>query len=265
MCSDTREIRGNVVPCGRCEECLRQKRWVYSARMAAEIFTAPRSWFVTLTLRKNMTDAVGYRLVQRWLKRVRKGMSDPIRYACVAEHGSQATRRLHYHVVLHGGQSLTQRSIRSRWRGGISEATEIRSGDAANAARYSSKAARYTAKGNRFRFSQGYGSRALQKVYENEILQAVLDQWPDARLRVGGVNMPRRLLPTRPFRSVFDADQHHAWTEAKMTTAKGQTRGARAKAPSAEVWLPWSERGGSEAEGEGSPLTDNEVEGEALS
>lgn len=213
MCTDLKEVRGNVVPCGRCEACLQRKRWVYQARIVAEIFTAPRSWFVTLTLRRNMTDSVGYKLVQRYLKRLRKGYSGPVRYACVAEHGGQATRRLHYHMVLHGDQSLTQRLIRSPWKGGISEATLIASGDAKAAGRYSSKAARYTAKGNRFRFSLGYGSRALTQVWQNEVLTEVLNLWPDARVRLAGVTMPRKLCPAPVFKSVFSEDQHAAWAE----------------------------------------------------
>lgn len=235
MCLQTKEIRGNVVPCGVCAACRERKRWIYTARIVSEMFVADRSWFVTLTLRKRMNDKTGYKVVQRWLKRCRKVWRGKVRYACVAEHGGSKTHRLHYHVVLHGGWWLTQRSIRSQWRGGISEATLIRSGRAGNAARYSSKAARYTAKGNRFRFSQGYGSQAVNKVVTNETVQAVLAAFPDARLRLDGVNVPAKLQPVRVFRSSFTQEQHDDWLQAKRDDYGGKERRPRV--------APWRDPG----------------------
>jgi len=158
-----------------------------------EVARAKKNWFVTLTLRRNMSDGVGYRFVQRWLKRLRKFVS--VRYACVAEHGLTRTMRLHYHVVLSGGPELTQRVIRSTWRGGISEATLIVSGAAGHAARYSSKMARYVTKGGaRFRFSQGYGSAALRELASRGLARKVCDVFPGAQVvRVAGVRLSRKL------------------------------------------------------------------------
>lgn len=195
-CSDPKLVRGVERPCGKCRYCLSLKRWRYSARIAAETHVAPRTWFVTLTLRKAMSDQIGYKIVQRWIKRVRAAGAS-LRYAAVAEHGSQATMRLHYHVVVHGAHSLTQRQLRSKWRGGISEATLVSSGDAPTVARYSSKMARYATKdgGGRFRFSQGYGSRAFTSICSSPLIQKVLECFPGSSVRVGGVNMPRRWVP----------------------------------------------------------------------
>lgn len=198
-CLSPQLVNGKEVPgCkGKCQSCRSLKRWRYSARIAAECYSHQRTWFCTLTLRKNMSDRVGYSLVQRWLKRVRaSGVS--LRYAAVAEHGSQMTKRLHYHVVVHGGPDLTQRRLRSKWRGGISEATLVRSGDAASVARYSSKLARYVTKdgGSRFRFSQGYGSRALSDICSSPTISAVLRLFPGSSVRVAGINMPRSMVPS---------------------------------------------------------------------
>lgn len=195
-CLSPLSFQGKDVPCGKCRFCLSLKRWRYSARISAECHWHPRTWFVTLTLRKKMSDKVGYLLVQRWLKRVRaSGVS--LRYAAVAEHGSQATMRLHYHVVVHGDHSLTQRQLRSKWRGGISQATLVTSGDAANVARYSSKLARYVSKegSGRFRFSQGYGSRAVRNICLSPLVSTVLQAFPGSSLRIGGINMPREMVP----------------------------------------------------------------------
>ena len=178
---------------GRCSYCRRLKKWYYSSRIVAECSVHEKSWFVTLTLRFKMTDGVGYKLVQRFLKRLRK--KDSVRYACVAEHGGKSTRRLHYHLVLHGGPYLTQRSIRKCWKGGISQAVLVGGGDALNVARYSSKLANYTSKGGRFRFSQAYGSSAMKKwmpaveVVSKEFRCEILDMV----LRFGSHRMPRKL------------------------------------------------------------------------
>lgn len=158
-----------------------------------------------------MTDAVGYTLVQRWVKRLRKDprFSRSLRYAAVAEHGGNATKRLHYHVVLHGPTSLTERAIRKKWRGGFSEATLVKSGDAQSVARYSAKVAGYMAKGTRFRFSQGYGSWAVGRIAGRtnlvEAMDALFSLGP-VRVRIGGINLPWRMLPDVPFRSRFDPD-----------------------------------------------------------
>jgi hypothetical protein len=151
-----------------------------------------------------MSDAMGYKLVQRWLKRLRKKMHpERVRYACVAEHGGSSTKRLHYHAVLHGPTWLTERVIRRTWRGGFSEATLVASGDARLVARYSSKVAGYTAKGSRFRFSQAYGSMALGlidgRIKLGEVLGDLYSLGP-VRVSIGGVNMPRRMLPEPIFR-----------------------------------------------------------------
>lgn len=214
-CETPQIFNGKEVPgCnGKCKFCRSIARWKVSARIACETAASPKNWFVTLTLRRSMSDAVGYLLVQRWLKRLRKRLgkksASKLRYACVAEHGGSATKRLHYHLVVHGPTSLTERDIRKTWRGGFSEATLVASGDAPRVARYSSKVANYVGKGSRFRFSQAYGSQALGLIAGRtnlvEAMDALYSLGP-VRVRIGGINIPSRMLPDIPFRSRFDPD-----------------------------------------------------------
>ncbi|AXH76115.1 MAG: replication initiator protein [Microviridae sp.] len=190
-CSNVRQIRGNTVPCGSCRSCKKVKEWKIQSRILMEINQSEKSWFCTLTLRRNMTDALGYRLIQRWFKRIRKRM--PVRYACVAEHGSNSTMRLHYHAVVSGPQSLSYRILRNTWRGGFSEVTLI-SGNAKRAARYSAKTARYVTKaGARFRFSQAYGSQAGKRMIENEFIAPFVSLGIQA-IRLNGHNLPLKLF-----------------------------------------------------------------------
>jgi len=212
MCLNKLTVRGTEVSCGKCSQCLSLKRWIISARIAAEVVVADRAWFSTLTLRRNMSDALGYRLVQRWLKRVRKNTGLKVRYACVAEHGSNATKRLHYHVVVCGPVTLSYRMLRDSWRGGYSEFTLV-SSRAGNVARYSSKVAKYTAKGNRFRFSQGFGSQAVKRICEYDIVEAVRQAFGGGNLRLDGVNVPARMHPPVTFVTQFSSDEHSLWKE----------------------------------------------------
>nr|QJB20217.1 MAG: replication initiator protein [Microvirus sp.] len=201
-CSSPKEVRGVVVSCKKCPECSRFKAWLFTARCAAEISVAERTWFVTFTLRREMSDRIGYRLVQRFLKRLRAGTKMRLRYACVAEFGAKGGR-LHYHLLVHGPAALTERLIRSKWRGGISEATLIRRSSpsaaaGASSAWYLSKAARYlTKQSGRVRFSQAYGSSAL-KVVLSHVLPSLPPDWlaamyvGDMPLGICGVRIPRR-------------------------------------------------------------------------
>ena len=204
---------------------------MFTARCACELLRAERTWFVTLTLRRNMKDTVGYRLIQRYLKRLRSRYGKQIgavRYACVAELGGK-NGRLHYHMLLHGKSSLTERMVRSPWSGGISEATLVRRGSSSanvgvSSAWYLTKAARYLTKAgavSRLRFSQGYGSQGLAPFLTT--LSACLS--PDMRaalwcldvpLRIAGVSLPRKLvrLALPPYEFGFGSDE---WREAEET------------------------------------------------
>jgi hypothetical protein len=215
-CSNPKTFNGSIVRCGKCEWCMSLKRWEYRSRILAETVRSERTWFVTLTLRFRMADKTGYRFIQRWLKRLRrKGLS--LRYACVAEHGSQSTRRLHYHVVLHGSASLSERAIRSAWRGGISHASLVQT--TSEVASYATKMARYTAKGgDRFRFSNGYGSQALAHIYEgNPLVQAAIDAFfvVRASVRIAGSRVHPKLLPELPAPAARDSPE--LWEEIEQT------------------------------------------------
>ena len=139
------------VACRKCDECLRHKRRLWTARAIAETRNALRTWFGTLTvsperrfqatmlaerkanLRRcerlaDLTDlartkAIAAELapeVTRWLKRVRKQSAAPLRYLLVVE--AHADGFPHFHLVLHE-TSLTQvskRTLEGQWHYGFS-------------------------------------------------------------------------------------------------------------------------------------------------
>lgn len=120
------------VRCRRCASCLAHRAKVWFVRTNWEIqyahLVGGRAWFVTLTFKERFIRSASpealYQWVQRWLKRVRKSYSTPVRYVAVLEAGSKGGR-LHYHLIVCGGSGLKQRHLRSQWRSGISQAKLI--------------------------------------------------------------------------------------------------------------------------------------------
>lgn len=140
------------------------KDWVSRAQI--EISTFSKTWFVTLTFRTVPEEP--YKEIQKWLKKIRKDYKGKLKYLCTTEHGS-VNGRLHYHLLVHGEQTLTQRIVRSNWSHGISEAKLVTKSPVQSAAQHdlqtatnSLKAARYVCKyimkdNQKIRASQHYG------------------------------------------------------------------------------------------------------------
>lgn len=197
-CPNVRLIRGNSVPCGSCPVCLSRVRWQKSARILSECSNSKRTWWCRFSLRKDVKpEAEVYAEVQLFLKRLRK-RGFALRYAFVAERGTQGTQRLHYHALLHGDEMLTKRAIQSEWKLGQTNVKLLpHVSDGAAAARVARYVAKYATKASRFRFSQGYGSRPWKGIEADETVAAVLAAFPGAsiaRVRVAGVGVPRKLL-----------------------------------------------------------------------
>lgn len=213
LCKYPRQLKGGqYVPCGQCAKCIDYVDWTRAARIIIETRASERTWWLTLTFAQEpSSEAVGYASVQKFLKRLRKS-GYPLRYAFVAEWGTEKGR-LHFHALVHCGDALTKRVLQAEWPDGFSNCKLVkgtvtrgphagkRSG--ATAARLAEYISAYVSKGGsgRFRFSQGYGSKQV-RFDENEAVRAVLAAFPEATLkRVGlsGVKRFRR-LPKRVLR-----------------------------------------------------------------
>lgn len=98
----------NYVPCGKCDECLKNRVQQYETRLVAEYESCKRnggmSFFYTLTYdESNVPRYYGHRVfskydVQKFHKRLRKMIGKPFRYFLSSEYGHK-TFRPHYHVV----------------------------------------------------------------------------------------------------------------------------------------------------------------------
>ena len=94
-----------IVPCGKCMNCLTNRRESWIIRLIEE-FKTKKATFLTLTYNdENLVYADGEkptlskRDVQLFLKRLRKSLKKSIKYYCVGEYGTR-TNRPHYHFIL---------------------------------------------------------------------------------------------------------------------------------------------------------------------
>jgi hypothetical protein len=121
-----------TVRCRQCPPCLRMRSRLWAARCAAEISTAERTWFGTLTLAPEehyraallgggFTFLERHREISGWLtrylKRVRKEAGCSFRYCLVAE--SHKSGLPHYHMLLH--ERDLQSAVRHRTLPNISQ------------------------------------------------------------------------------------------------------------------------------------------------
>lgn len=118
MCVRPIVVAGNIVPCGRCFDCLRQDRMNWSIRVQDEIKSG---LFVTLTYAPQYYNGtVSKKELQKFIKRVREKVrqDDPkfnLKYFGVGEFGGRFGRG-HYHVII----NITDPAyIRSSWKKGI--------------------------------------------------------------------------------------------------------------------------------------------------
>ena len=103
-----------IVPCGKCPECLANKRSQWSFRLSQELkYTEFNSFFITLTyddlhlpfaipeIGSNMVGSptLVKSDLQLFFKRLRKKLATNIRYYAVGEYGSR-TSRPHYHAIV---------------------------------------------------------------------------------------------------------------------------------------------------------------------
>lgn len=118
----------NYVPCGKCEECLKNRVQQYETRLVAEYESCKKnggnSFFYTLTYdEQHVPRFYNHRVfskydVQKFLKRLRKELKTPFRYFLSSEYGHK-TFRPHYHIDFFFNKYIDPKklyeSIKSCW------------------------------------------------------------------------------------------------------------------------------------------------------
>ena len=111
MCKKPRRLsnpRGDgfiFVPCGKCEECDKQKslQWTYRIILESKNYSKEDISFITLTYNNEHNDGrLHKKHFQKFIKRVRKHLyPKKVRYIGVGEYGARG-KRPHYHLLLFG-------------------------------------------------------------------------------------------------------------------------------------------------------------------
>lgn len=169
-------------PCRNCDECRQRRRNLWTARAAAEVRAAPRTWFCTLTVRpeeqykaaliaQRRAVAKGYNWetlsedekflfvhnslapeLTRFIKRVRKNTGASLRYLAVVERHKSGLP--HYHMLVHECiGSVKYDDLRSQWHLGFGQFKLTDPRSALYVTKYLSKDA-----SARVRASQHYGN-----------------------------------------------------------------------------------------------------------
>lgn len=114
------------VPCGRCHQCLADRRNAWAFRLWKQMDVSESCYFITLTYENEPLSPNGHgtlRLhdVQNFWKRLRKRTGATIKYYLCGEYGG-LYKRPHYHAIVYGiPQSLamdSERFAQSYWTHG---------------------------------------------------------------------------------------------------------------------------------------------------
>lgn len=118
------------VPCGRCGNCLEQRRSYWTFRMHEELRNHDSAAFITLTyteppLSKQNEPTLEKTALQNFIKRLRHHLGGrKIRYYAIGEYGTK-TQRPHYHAIIFGLDRLEINYVREAWTLGQSMATPV--------------------------------------------------------------------------------------------------------------------------------------------
>jgi len=126
-----------TVPCGKCAACISNKRNDWATRLRLEAKYQNSAYFITLTYSNdnipigqipNQDGELLYQLptlvkkdIQDFMKRVRKGLKEKVKYFVVGEYGSK-TWRPHYHLLLFGIEKTgirLKKYILEKWDKGL--------------------------------------------------------------------------------------------------------------------------------------------------
>lgn len=92
--------QNRYVPCGNCRACRIARSSEWTLRMLNELTYWKQAVFATLTYSENPGTLIKSDL-QKFIKRLRKDLDDPIKYYAVGEYGEKYGRP-HYHAIMFG-------------------------------------------------------------------------------------------------------------------------------------------------------------------
>lgn len=176
------------VRCRNCPGCVRARRFQWQMRAEAETMESQRiggrTWLFTGTFAAQHHDLDPVKTeLTLFLKRARERSREresPFRYlVCMERHKSGA---LHAHALVHCGNSLRSRDVRSAWCAGFSDARLCDYRGAGYVTKYVTKdlGDDGTLKRPRIRASRGYGAWVVER--DAEVVAQLLAERPEEDL-----------------------------------------------------------------------------------
>lgn len=115
----------DIAPCGRCPECLVNRKQLWTNRNILESYAHVKKCFITLTYSEDHlpynslgTPTLHKEDLQRYWKNLRALTHEKIRYYAVGEYGTAGDRGInpHYHALLYGLDQTDSRLITEAWK-----------------------------------------------------------------------------------------------------------------------------------------------------
>nr|WAE43366.1 MAG: replication initiator protein [Microviridae sp.] len=109
------------VPCGRCTSCRVTHARMWSVRLLHESSYYDHSIFATFTYDNGhlpLNNSLNKAEFQRFMKRLRKQVNEPIKYYACGEYGDQLNRP-HYHAIIFGMSQKQKILITAAWQMGF--------------------------------------------------------------------------------------------------------------------------------------------------
>jgi hypothetical protein len=129
-----------LLPCGKCMNCLENRRREWAFRMSQELRDCVGSCFVTLTYSEENLEGFSLKIrdVQLFMKKFRKMFKQKIKYYAVGEYGSKSFRP-HYHFIgFNTGLDLNEVNLKvlKAWNKGIVHVGDVSPGSILYVAKY---------------------------------------------------------------------------------------------------------------------------------
>lgn len=112
-------LQGNLkLPCGKCTECISKRSIEWATRARHEISLNTQNSFITLTYdEKSLPSIFTVKTqFQKFIKKLRKHIKQPIRYMVSHEYGSK-TFRPHHHAIIFGYNPEKQTFLKTTAKG----------------------------------------------------------------------------------------------------------------------------------------------------
>lgn len=115
-------VNSRVLPCGKCEACLKRKRLVEFNKLKSAFKRSAECFHVTLTYSNEYIDSISYSHVNKLIQSIRKDTNGLYGYYVVHEYGEK-TGREHFHLLLFFRKSISLeyilKTLPKRWKYGF--------------------------------------------------------------------------------------------------------------------------------------------------